>query len=323
MAKMKKMPRQNPPEPNPFIQHKMSETHIVSTSNPASPDEPQPTRAMEPLGQQVVPLASVEKTPIVVIQLAPSGEEEREESEEREEVAEPETKIKTDRKRKKKEKKMKKDKKTKRQKLAEQPSEETPSTTKQVLKQLKEARKSQAPSTSTPSAMVSKPKAAPHETPSSELSMPSFSDAIPEEWPELTDIAFEKLPLQQTRQQVTAETTSDTHTEHPTVAKKAPHKFFPPDEEEEEEEAVPPTPPSTSTTPISKKGPGIGKCGKRKFKFSRKCCPDLHSSETDVPPPVKKTAAARSISPEYQLPTRKDTDKQSGSQKYKTKVQPR
>ena len=25
--------------------------------------------------------------------------------------------------------------------------------------------------------------------------------------------------------------------------------------------------------------------------------PDLHSSETEVPPPVKKTAAARSVSP--------------------------
>ena len=50
-----------------------------------------------------------------------------------------------------------------------------------MLKQLKEACKSQAPSTSTPSAMVSKPKAAPHERPSSELSMPSFSDVIPKE----------------------------------------------------------------------------------------------------------------------------------------------
>ena len=187
-----------------------------------------------------------------------------------------------------------------------------------MLKQLKEAHKSQAPSTSTPSATVSKPKAAPHETPSSELSMPSFSDVIPEEWPELTDIAFEKSPSQQTHQQVTAERTSDTHTEHPTVAKKVPHKFFPPDEEEEEEEAIPPTPPSTSITPISKKGPGIGKGGKRRFKFSRKHHPDLHSCETDVPPPVKKTAAARSISPKYQLPTRKDTDKKSVSRKCKT-----
>ena len=98
MAKTKKMPRQNPPEPNPFIQCKMSKIHIVSTSNPASPDEPQPTRVMEPSEQQAMSLASVEKTSIVVIQLAPSGEEEREESEEREEVAEPEPKIKTDRK---------------------------------------------------------------------------------------------------------------------------------------------------------------------------------------------------------------------------------
>ena len=317
MAKMKKPLQQNPPGPNPFIPHKMSKTHIVSTSNPASPDEPQPTRALETSEQQAAPLASMEKTPIVSIQPAPSGEEEKE-SEEREEVAEPEPKTKEERKRKKKEKKMKKDKKTKRQKLAEQPSEDTPPTSKQVLKQLKEARKSQAPSTSTPSAMVSKPKVAPHETPSSELSMPSFSDVIPEEWPELTDIDFEKSPSQQTHQQVTTETTSDTHTEHPTVAKKAPHKFFPPDEEEEEEEAVPPKPPSTSTTPISKNGPGIGTGGKRRFKFSRKHHPDLHSSKTDVPPPVKKTAAARSTSPEYKLPTRRDTDKQSSSQKCKT-----
>ena len=42
------------------------------------------------------------------------------------------------------------------------------------------------------------------------------------------------------------------------------------------------------------------------------------ASETDAPPPVKKTAAARPVSPAYQLPTRKDTDKQSGSQKQKT-----
>ena len=86
-----------------------------------------------------------------------------------------------------------------------------------MLKQLKEAHKAQAPSTSTPSATIMRPKAAPHETPSSELSMPSFSDVIPEEWPELTDIAFEKLPSQQPHQQVTTETTSDTGTEHPTV----------------------------------------------------------------------------------------------------------
>ena len=89
---------------------------------------------MEPLEQQVAPLVPVEETPIVVIQPDPSGEEEREESEEREEIAELEQKTKTDMKRKKKEKKMKKNKKTKRQKLAEQPSEETPPTTMQVLK---------------------------------------------------------------------------------------------------------------------------------------------------------------------------------------------
>ena len=69
---------------------------------------------------------------------------------------------------------------------------------------------------------------------------------------------------------------------------------------------------------MSKKGPGIGKDGRRRFKFSRKCHPDLHSSETDAPTPVKKTAAARSVSPTYQLPTRKDTDKQSSSRKCKT-----
>ena len=62
-----------------------------------------------------------------------------------------------------------------------------------MLKQLKEAHKAQAPSTSTPSATVMRPEAAPHET-SSELSMPSFSDINPEEWPELTDIDFEKSP---------------------------------------------------------------------------------------------------------------------------------
>ena len=116
-----------------------------------------------------------------------------------------------------------------------------------MLKQLKEACKSQAPSTSTPSTTVMRPKAAPYETPSLELSMPSFSDIIPEEWLQLTDIAFEKSPSQQPHQQVTTETTSDTGTEHPIVAKKAPRKFFPQnlpvEEEEEEEEAVPPTPP--------------------------------------------------------------------------------
>ena len=80
----------------------MSETHIVTTSNPASPEELQPARAVEPSEQQVAPMAPVEETPIVVIQLAPSGEEEREESEEREEAAEPEQKTKTDKKRKKK-----------------------------------------------------------------------------------------------------------------------------------------------------------------------------------------------------------------------------
>ena len=92
-----------------------------------------------------------------------------------------------------------------------------------------------------------------------ELSMTSFSDAIPEEWPELTDIAFEMSPSQKPCQQVTTETTSDTGTEQSTVAKKAPHKLVPQsppvEEEEEEEEAVPPTPPSTSTAPLSKKGP--------------------------------------------------------------------
>ena len=64
-------------------------------------------------------------------------------------------------------------------------------------------------------------------------------------------------------------------TEHPTVAKKAPHKFFaqsPP--AEEEEEAVPLTPPSTSTAPAYlKKGPRIGKDGRRRFKFSGNASP--------------------------------------------------
>ena len=77
MAKMKKMPRQNPPEPNPFIQCKMSETHIVTTSNPASPEEPQPTRAVEYMEQQVTPMAPVEETPVVVIQPPPPLEKEK------------------------------------------------------------------------------------------------------------------------------------------------------------------------------------------------------------------------------------------------------
>ena len=75
MAKTKKMPKQNPPEPNPFIQCKISETRIITTSNPASPEEPQPTRAVEPTEQQVTPMAPMEETPMVVIQPAPSGEE--------------------------------------------------------------------------------------------------------------------------------------------------------------------------------------------------------------------------------------------------------
>ena len=68
MAKTKKMPRQNPPEPKPFIQRKMSETHIITTSNPASPEEPEPSRAVEPTEQQVTPMAPMDKTPVVVIQ---------------------------------------------------------------------------------------------------------------------------------------------------------------------------------------------------------------------------------------------------------------
>ena len=108
MAKMKKMPRQNPPESNLSIQCKMSETHIVTTSNPASPEEPQPTRAVEPMEQHVTPMAPDEETSMVVIWPAPFGEEETEEA------ADPEQKIKGDRKRKKKEKKKKKDKKAKR-----------------------------------------------------------------------------------------------------------------------------------------------------------------------------------------------------------------
>ena len=136
MAKTKKRPRQNPPEPNLFIQSQnVGDSHqyqLVILLHLMNLNQQEP---VEPSEQQVAPLASVEKTPAVVIQPAPSGQEE---SEEREEVAEPELKnLKTDRKRKKKEKKMKNDKKTKRQKLAEQPSEETPSTTKQMLKQLK------------------------------------------------------------------------------------------------------------------------------------------------------------------------------------------
>ena len=90
--------------------------------------------------------------------------------------------------------------------------------------------------------MVMRLEPAPCETPSPELSMPSFSDIIPEEWSELTDIAFEKSPSQQPCQQVTTETTLDTGTEHPTIVKKTPHKFFP-QNPPIEEEAVPPTPP--------------------------------------------------------------------------------
>ena len=166
--------------------------------------------------------------------------------------------------------------------------------------------------------MVSKPKAAPHETLSSELSMPSSSDIIPEEWPELTDIAFKKSPSQQTCQQVTNETTSDTGTEHPTIARKAPCKFFPLMKKKRRRGSSTYTPFPLQQHHYLRKSPELVKVAKEDSKFSGKCCADLHGSETDVPPPVKKTTAARSVSPAYQLPTNKDTDKQSNSQKRKT-----
>ena len=44
MAKMNQTPHHSQPEPNPFLKKMpIMSTHIITTSNPASPDEPQPS----------------------------------------------------------------------------------------------------------------------------------------------------------------------------------------------------------------------------------------------------------------------------------------
>ena len=52
MAKMKKTAHRSQPEPNPFLHHTPSmmaeaETHVITTSTPASLDEAQPTLSQE------------------------------------------------------------------------------------------------------------------------------------------------------------------------------------------------------------------------------------------------------------------------------------
>ena len=182
-----------------------------------------------------------------MIQPPPSGEDAGDTTE-----FEPGTISTEGQKKKKKEKKPKKDKKTKHKKQAtEQPPEETPQTMSQVLQQLKRDHKSQVQS-SKPSETATRPEA-PGETPaSSELSMPSFTSEIPEDWQELAkDTLYNPSQLEPPLSQVTAETTSDTgRAEHPTVTQKVPQKFFhqmEPIEEEEEVRVVTLPPLSTST----------------------------------------------------------------------------
>ena len=57
MVKMKKMTHRTQPEPNPFLQCTPSvmseaETCVITTSTPASPDEPQPSLSQEESQQQ-------------------------------------------------------------------------------------------------------------------------------------------------------------------------------------------------------------------------------------------------------------------------------
>ena len=97
----------------------------------------------------------------------------------------------------------------------------------QVLQQLKRDHQSQVQSSKL-SETATRPKA-PGENPASfELSMPSFTSEIPEDWQKLAeDTLYNPSQLEPPPSQVTAETTSDTgRAEYHTVAQKVPRKFF-------------------------------------------------------------------------------------------------
>ena len=112
-----------------------------------------------------------------------------------------------------------------------------------------------------------------------DLSLPSFSDKLPDDWQELATYAQGddddddeegthniKKKWEQHRHQVFAETTSDTGgADRPTVAQKVPRKTFcpptPEEEEEEEIEMVPQTPAAPTIAPPLRRGPGHGKTG--------------------------------------------------------------
>ena len=242
MAKMKQTPHHSQPEPNPFLKKKpIMSTHIITTSNPASPDEPQPSippkEFVPEQPQQIDPEPAAQ---IVVIQPQPSSQEEEEvevpppkgvtPEEKREE---PETSKKG--RRKKTNEKVKKDKKPKKpKKIPGETTEGSPKTTSEALQQLKHVHKSQI-QTQTAS------EAATSETPSEEtpmtpdLSLPSFSSDLPKEWQELTEEEEEEeeepqaviKKQAQPHHQVITETTSDTgRTDRHTVAHKVPHKIF-------------------------------------------------------------------------------------------------
>ena len=73
MARMKKMTHHIQPEPNLFLQQTPSmmseaETHVITTSTPASPDEPQPALPQEESQQQPQEVEAPENVP----KLAPS-----------------------------------------------------------------------------------------------------------------------------------------------------------------------------------------------------------------------------------------------------------
>lgn len=96
-----------------------TDTHLISTSNPASPDEPQPVRTVEEGAEQPSQVASATMSQIVVIQPPPSDGETTE--------VKPEAATSEVKKKRKKEKKMKKDKRPRKSKMIlEQTPEEVP-----------------------------------------------------------------------------------------------------------------------------------------------------------------------------------------------------
>ena len=78
MAKTKQMPHQSQPEPNPFLkgmQSMSTKTHLISTSNPVSPDEPQPVMEIRETSEQPSQAAPASDPQVVMIQPPPSGED--------------------------------------------------------------------------------------------------------------------------------------------------------------------------------------------------------------------------------------------------------